>query len=168
MEVRGKARGTSVDLRGCYHGLPWNTAGFHGKGHGSWRFHGQCHGCGPGTCHGYVRGKLRGTKHVNPRTSPAITTVISADVKPQQCPRPSAATRGYCHGNLLTRVNYRGRPRQLPRQFPLTSNYSNFNGHQRYSSDTMQLPQKSTTIATAISTAFQGHPRQLNCYVNRR
>ena len=123
VEIRGNDRGTSVDFRGCCHGLPWKSAGFHGKGHGSWRFHGQCHGCGHGTCRGFVRGKLRGTNHDNPWKSAAIATAISADVKPQQCPRPSAAIRGHCHGN------------PFPRQ----------------SSDTRQLPRKSEAIATAIS-----------------
>ena len=45
---------------------------------------------GHGTCRGSVSGKLRGTKHGNPRKSAAIATAISADVKPQQFPRPSA------------------------------------------------------------------------------
>ena len=104
-EVLGNDRGTSVDFRGCCHGLPWKSAGFHGKGHGSWRFHGKCHVCGHGTCRGSVRGKLRGTNHGNPRKSAAIATAISADVKPQQFPRPSAAILRYTaiatevHGN---------------------------------------------------------------------
>ena len=75
--------------------LPWTavgvatgkSAGFHGKGHGPWRFH--------GTCRGSFRGKLRGTNHGNPRKSAAIATGISADVKPQQFPRPSAAILRY-------------------------------------------------------------------------
>ena len=41
-------------------------------------------------------------------------------------------------------------------------------GHPRQSSDTRQLPRKSTAIAIAISRAFRGHPLQLNCNVNRR
>ena len=155
VEVRGKDRDTSVDLRRCCHGLPWKSAGFHGKGHGSWRFHGKCHGCGHGTCRGSVRGKLRGTNRGNPRKSAAIATAISADVKPQQFPRPSAAIRGHCHGNPPIRGNYHGSPRQLPRQFPRTSIHSNFHGHPRplprQSSDTRQLPRKSAAIATAIS-----------------
>ena len=34
VEVRGSDRGTSVVFRGSFHGLPWKSAGFHGKGHG--------------------------------------------------------------------------------------------------------------------------------------
>ena len=189
--------------------LPWTSVGVATGYRGNRRVstarataHGastaDCHGCGHGTCRGSVRGKLRGTNHVNPRKSAAIATAISADVKPQQFPRPSAAIRGHCHGNPLIRGNchgnprplsgqisadvnpqhfvrpsaaidnYHGSPRQLPRQFPWTSNHSNFHGHPRQSSDTRQLPRKSTAIVTAISTEFQGHPRQLNCHVNRR
>ena len=34
LEVCGSDRGTSVVFRGSFHGLPWKSAGFHGKGHG--------------------------------------------------------------------------------------------------------------------------------------
>ena len=107
-----------------------------------------------------------------PRKPAAIATAISADVKPQQFPRPSAVivtaifryaaiateVRGNCHGNFrgsqttAISTTIRGNP-------PIQGNC---HGNPR------QLPRKSTAIATAISTAFRGHPRQLNCHVNRR
>ena len=73
--------------------LPWTSVGVAtGKGHGSWRFDGKCHSsCGHGTCRGSVHGKLRCTNHGNPRKSGANAMAISADVKPQQFTRPSAA-----------------------------------------------------------------------------
>ena len=126
-----------------------------------------------GNCHGNLRGRqttaistaVRGHLRPLPRQSSdtwqlprkaaAITTAISADVKSQQFPRPSAAIRGHCHGNPPIRGNYHGSPRQLPRQFPRTSNHSNFHGHSRQlsrqSSDARQLPRKSAAIPTAIS-----------------
>ena len=144
-----------MDFRGCCHWLPWKSAGFHGKGHGSWCFHGKCHGCGHGTCRGSVRGKLRGINHGNPRKSAAIATAISAYVKQQQFPRPSAAIRSHCHGSPPIRGNYHGSPRHWPRQFPRAPNHSNFHGHPRQlprqSSDKRQLTQTSAAIATAIS-----------------
>ena len=144
--------------------LPWTSVGVATGYRGNRRVstarataHGastaDCHGCGHGTCRGSVRGKLRGTNHGNPRKSAAISTAISADVKPQQFPRPSAATRGHCHGNPPILGNYHESPRQLPRQFPRTSIH--IRGHPRplprQSSDTRQLPRKSAAIATAIS-----------------
>ena len=54
----------------------------------------KCYGCGHGTCRGSVRGKLRCTNDGNPRKSAEIATAVSADVKPQQFPRHSAAIRG--------------------------------------------------------------------------
>ena len=126
MDVRGNDRGTSVDFRGCCHGLPWKPAGFHGKGHGSWRVHGKYYGCGHDTCRGSVRGKLRRTNHGNPRKSAAIATVISADVKPQQFPLPSAAIRGQWQSSdtrqlprkaaaIATAISAEVKPQQFPR-----------------------------------------------------
>ena len=169
VEARGNDHGTSVDSHGCCHGLPWKSAGFPGKGHDSWCFHRKCHGCGHGTCGGSVRGKLHGTNHGNPRKSSANATAISANVKPQRLPRPSAAICGHCHGNPPILGNYHRSPRQLPRQFPRTSIHNNFHGHPRplprQSSDTRQLPRKSAVIATAISAdvkpqhfAIRGNP----------
>ena len=124
VEVRGNGRGTSVDFRGCCYWLPWESAGSHGEGHGSWPFHGKCHGCGHGTCRDAVRGILRGINHGNPRKSAVIATAISADVKPQQFPRLSAAILRYpatatdVHGDC--RSNSHGIPQpstaiELPR-----------------------------------------------------
>ena len=112
-EVRGNDRGTSVNFRGCCRRVPWKLTDFHGKGHSSWHFHGKCYGCGHGTCCGSVRGTFRRTIHrksrkfaasatttrSSARTSAAIATAVSADVQPQQFPRPSAAVRGRCHSN---------------------------------------------------------------------
>ena len=42
----------------------------------------------------------------------AIATAVFADVQPKQFPRPSAAVRGYCHGNSLIRGNCHVRPRK--------------------------------------------------------
>ena len=88
VEVRGNDRGTSMDFRGCCPRLPWKSAGFHGKGHGSWRFHGKCHGCGHGTCRGSARGKLRGTTHGSARKPAAIAG--------RQTTATSMAIRGHC------------------------------------------------------------------------
>ena len=131
VEVRGNDPGTSLDFRGCCHGLPWKLAGFHGKSHGSWRFHGKCHGCCNGTGHGSVRCKLRGTSHANERKAAALTTAITADIKPQLYPRSSAAICCHCHGNPAIHGSHHGNPRQLPRQFPRASNYKTFHGHSR-------------------------------------
>ena len=89
-EVRSNDCGTPVDFHGYCHGLPGESAGFHGKRHGSCHFHGQCqgslhihgkcHGCGHGTYHGSVRGKLRRTNHSNPQKSTSIATVFSAEL----------------------------------------------------------------------------------------
>ena len=185
VEVRGNDRGISVEFRGCCHELPWKSPGFHGKGHGSWHFHGKYHGCGHGTCRGSVRGKLRGTKHGNPRKSAAIATAVSADVKPPQFPRPSAAIRGHCHSNPPIRGNYHGSPRQLPRQFPQTSNHRNFHGHPRPSAaiatGTFRYSAITTEVrgnhhgnfhgrqTTAISTAIHDNPPiQANCHGSAR
>ena len=159
MEVRANDRGTSVDFRGCCHGLPWKSASFHGKGHGSWCFHGNCHGCGHGTCRGSARGKLCGTNHGNPWKSAATATVISADVKPQQFSRPSAAIRGHCHGNPPIRRNYHGNPRQLPRQFPRTSNNSNFRGHPRPFAAIATEVLRYAAITTEVRGNRHGNPR---------
>ena len=161
-----------------------------------------------GNCHGNFRGRqttaisaaiatailryaaismdVRGKYHGNFRghQSTAISTVIRGH------PRPLPRS---CHGNFrgcqttATFTAIRGHPRPLPRQssdtrqlprkstplprqFPRASNHSNFHGHPRQSSDTRQLSRKSksTAIATAISMAIRGHPRQLNYHVNRR
>ena len=88
VEVRGNDRGTSMDFRGCCPRLPWKSAGFHGRGHGSWRFHGKCHGCGHGTCRGSARGKLRGTTHGSARKPAAIAG--------RQTTATSMAIRGHC------------------------------------------------------------------------
>ena len=123
-----------------------------------------CHGCGLGTCRGSVRGKLRVTNHGNPRKSAAIATAISADAEPQQFSRPSAAiatailryaamateVRGSCHGNS-TDV----KPQQFSRPSAAILRYT-------------AIATKVPAIATANSTAFRGHPRQLNYNVNRR
>ena len=135
MELHGNDRGTFVDFRGCCHGLPWKSA--HAKGHGSWRFHGKCHGCVHGTCRGSVRGKLRGTNHGNLRKSTAIATSISADVKPQKLPRPSAA--------IVTAI--------LPHVATATEVCSNFHANFR------------GRQTTAISTAIRGNlPIQGICH----
>ena len=118
----------------------------------------------------------RTSNHSNFHGHPRPLPRLSSDTR--QLPRKSAeiatstaistAICGHCHGNPPICGNYDASPRQLPRQFPQTSNHSNFHGHPRQSSDTRQLPRKFTAIATAISTAFRGHPRQLNSHVNRR
>ena len=166
VEVLGNDRGTSVDFHGCRYGLPWKSAGFHGKGHGSWRFDGTCHGCGHGTCRGSVRGELRGTNHGHPRKAAAIATAISADVKPQQFPRPSAAiatatlryaaitteVRGNCHGN------FRGRQTTAI----LTAIHSHCHGNPpirgKYHGSPRQLPRPFPR--TSNHSNFHGHPQQ--------
>ena len=116
-EVRGNDCGTSVDFRGCFHGLLWKFAGFHGTCHSSWHFHGKGHGCGHGMCRGSTRGKLRRNNHGNPST--AIATAVLRNCRgnfhghPRSFPWPSAAiatatrrsprksaeVRGKCHGS---------------------------------------------------------------------
>ena len=164
--VRSNYRDTSVDFRGCYHGLPWKSAGFHGKGNGSRACTANSTLVATARAAVLSVANSAGINHGNPRKYAAIAKAISADIKPQ--PFISTAIRGHCHGNPPIHSNYHGRPRELPRQLPRTSNHSNFHGHPRQSSDTRQLPRKFTAIATAISTAFRGHPRQLNSHVNRR
>ena len=93
-EVSGNDRGTSVNLRGCYHGLPLKSPFLDGKFQGSWHFYGKSHGCGRGTCRGSIGGKLGLTNHGNQRKS-ASTAAGFADVQPRKVSRPSAAVRGH-------------------------------------------------------------------------
>ena len=123
--VRGNDRGSSLDFCGCCHGLPWKSAGFHDKYHGSWHFFGKYQGCGHGACRGSVRGKLLCTNHCHPQKSAAISTAtrarrksaefrcnchgrcrgrLSADISTAVRGRP--AVRGHCHVNLPTRGNH--------------------------------------------------------------
>ena len=124
-KVRGNDSATSVNFRGCCHGLTWESAGFHDKGPRSWPFHGKCLGCD----HGTYGGSVRGTLHL-----PTMATNG----------RPRQLSRQYnFHGNAAittkARGNHHGSPRQLPRRLPWTSNRSNFHGY----------PWPSAAIATA-------------------
>ena len=142
VEVRGNNCGSSVDFRGCCQGLPWKSVGFHGKGQGSWRFHSKGHGSWRfhGKCYGCGHGTCRGS------------------VRGKLCgtnhgnPRKSAAIATVISADVKPQQNKHDRPGELSRQ----------------SSDTRQLPRKSTAVTTAIYTAVRGHPRQLSCHVNRR
>ena len=97
---------------------------------------------------GSSRGKLHRTNNGNPRKSAETAVTIST------------AIRGYLPRQ---RGNHHGSPRQLPRQFPRTSNRSNFHGH----------PRPSASIASAIlryevaSTEVRGSPRLLPPHVPR-
>ena len=137
-----------VDFRACSHRLPWNFAGFHGKCHGSWHFHSNCHGGGDGTCRGSFRRKLGRINKGNPRKSVAIAKAVSGKfawpsaviaTAPRQSPRKSAEVRGNYHGSFrghpteAISTAIRCRPRPWPRQFP----------------DTRRLLRKSGAIATA-------------------
>ena len=138
VEVRGNDRGTSMDFRGCCHGLRWKFAGSTARATSH----------GDSTANVTVAATARAAV-----LSVAIATAISADAKPQQFPRPSATIatailrhmaiateiRGNCHGN------FRGRQ--------TTAISSTIHGNLRYK---------------AIATEVRGHPRQLNCHVNGR
>ena len=161
-------------FRGSCHGLPWKSAGFHGKGPGfllfmalprqvprlwPWHVPWFCPWQPPwyqpygnprkyyGNCHDIFHGHL----HVNCRGNP------------RQLTANATAFDGNCHGNpptasaMAKRGNCHGIPRLLPRQFPRTSNHSNFHG----------IPRSSVAIGTAIlqQAAIATEPHG-NCHDN--
>ena len=128
---------------GYCHGLPWKSAGFHGKCHGSWHFHGKGHGFGHGTL---------------PRSCPWQT--------PSYQPRQPTEIRGNFHGNAAITTEVRGSPQQLPRQFPRTFNRSNFHGHPRPSASIAtaflrcaRLPRKSAGVRGYYHSTCRGSVR---------
>ena len=144
---------SSVGLSTGYRGNPRVSTARATAFHCTWRFHGKCHGCGHGTCRGSVRGNLRGTNHGNPRKYHGNCHGIfhghlhvNCRGNPRQLTANATAFDGNCHGNpptasaMAKRGNCHGIPRLLPRQFPRTSNHSNFHG----------IPRSSAAMATAI------------------
>ena len=91
----------------------------------------------------------------NPRVSTARATAHGASTANATVVATARAAVLSVANFVVPTVATHGSPRQLPRQFPRTSNHSNFHGHPRplprQSSDTRQLPRKSAAIATAIS-----------------
>ena len=162
MEVRGHDRAISVDSRGCYYVLPWNSASFHGKRPGSWHVHGKVHGCGCGTCRGSARGKHRRTNHGNARKYAAMATelssetamVISTDIRGHYHGNTAISTevRDTCHGCFHGRPTetistaFRGSPWPLPRE----------------SSYTRRLPRKSAMSAGIAKHVQRFYPWQTN------
>ena len=90
----------------------------------------------------------------NPRVSTARATAHGASTAHATVVATARAAVLSVANSVVPTMATHGRPRQLPRQFPRTSNHSNFHGHpqqlSRHSSDTWQLPRKSAAIATAI------------------
>ena len=105
----------------------------------------------------------------NPRVSPARATAHGASTANATVVATARAAVLFVTNSVVPTMATQGSPRQLQRQFPRTSNHSNFHGHPRplprQSSDTRQWPRKSAAVATAIPRTsnhsnFHGHPRQ--------
>ena len=91
----------------------------------------------------------------NPRVSTARATAHGASTAHATVVATARAAVLSVANSVVPTMATHGSPRQLPRQFPRTSNHSNFDGHPqplpRQSSDTRQIPRKSAATATAIS-----------------